>query len=99
MNRVTGEIDILQSVHAADAGTVMNPLQCTGQVEGGVAQGIGWAMIENMIIDEHGAVTNPTLRNYRIPAFCGYPADGDLFCNHDRHCWADGCQVDERKPG
>ena len=73
VNRVTGEIDILQSVHAADAGTVMNPLQCTGQVEGGVAQGIGWAMIENMIIDSHGAVTNPILRNYRIPAFADIP--------------------------
>jgi putative selenate reductase molybdopterin-binding subunit len=73
VNRVTGEIDILQSVHAADAGTVMNPLQCRGQIEGGVAQGIGWAMIENMIIDERGAVTNPTLRNYRIPAFADIP--------------------------
>jgi putative selenate reductase molybdopterin-binding subunit len=73
VNRLTGEIDILQSVHAADAGTVMNPLQCTGQIEGAVAQGIGWAMIENMIIDERGAVTNPTLRNYRIPAFADIP--------------------------
>ena len=51
----------------------MNPLQCRGQVEGGVAQGIGWAMMENMIIDERGAVTNPTLRNYRIPAFADIP--------------------------
>jgi putative selenate reductase molybdopterin-binding subunit len=73
VNRITGEIDILQSVHAADAGTVMNPLQCIGQVEGGVAQAIGWAMIENMIINEHGAVTNPNLRNYRIPAFSDVP--------------------------
>ncbi len=81
VNRVTGEIDILQSVHAADAGTVMNPLQCTGQVEGGVAQGIGWSMIENMIIDEHGAVTNPTLRNYRIPAFADIPRTEVYFAN------------------
>jgi putative selenate reductase molybdopterin-binding subunit len=73
VNRVTGEIDILQSVHAADAGTVMNPLQCTGQIEGGIAQGIGWAMIENMIIDPQGAVANPILRNYRIPAFADIP--------------------------
>jgi putative selenate reductase molybdopterin-binding subunit len=73
VHRVTGEIDILQSVHAADAGTVMNPLQCTGQIEGGVAQGIGWSMIENMLFDDRGAVTNPTLRNYRIPAFADIP--------------------------
>jgi putative selenate reductase molybdopterin-binding subunit len=73
VHRVTGEIDILQSVHAADAGTVMNPLQCKGQIEGGVAQGIGWSMIENMFFDESGAVINPTLRNYRIPAFADMP--------------------------
>jgi putative selenate reductase molybdopterin-binding subunit len=73
VHRVTGEIDILQSVHAADAGTVMNPLQCKGQIEGGVAQGIGWSMIENMFFDELGGVTNPTLRNYRIPAFADIP--------------------------
>jgi CO/xanthine dehydrogenase Mo-binding subunit/aerobic-type carbon monoxide dehydrogenase small subunit (CoxS/CutS family) len=37
----TGEIRILRSVHAADAGRVMNPMQCRGQVEGGVAQALG----------------------------------------------------------
>lgn len=37
----TGEVRILQSVQSADAGTVMNPEQCRGQVEGGVAQAIG----------------------------------------------------------
>jgi CO/xanthine dehydrogenase Mo-binding subunit len=42
-------------------------------LEGGIAQGIGWTMIENMIIDSQGAVTNPVLRNYRIPAFADIP--------------------------
>jgi len=79
VNRITGEIDILQSVHAADAGTVMNPLQCRGQVEGAIAQGVGWSMIENMIIDERGAVTNPTLRHYRIPAFADIPCTEVYF--------------------
>lgn len=43
VNPQTGEVRILQSVHAADAGVVMNPEQCRGQVEGGVAQAIGRA--------------------------------------------------------
>ena len=73
VNRTTGEIDILQSVHAADAGTVLNPHQCRGQVEGGVAQGIGWSMLELMMFDEKGVVANPTLRNYRIPSFADIP--------------------------
>jgi putative selenate reductase molybdopterin-binding subunit len=90
VNRIAGEIDIVQSVHAAAAGTVMNPLQCTGQVEGGVAQGIGWAMLENMIIDSHGAVTNPILRNYRIPAFADIPRTEVYFAANHRHRWADG---------
>ena len=37
----TGTVRVLQSVHAADAGFVMNPAQCRGQIEGGVAQGYG----------------------------------------------------------
>ena len=73
VNRTTGKIDILQSVHAADAGTVINPHQCRGQVEGGIAQGIGWSMLEFIMFDDKGAVANPTLRNYRIPSFADIP--------------------------
>jgi CO/xanthine dehydrogenase Mo-binding subunit len=42
----TGEIRILRSVHSADAGTVLNPVQCRGQVEGGVAQALGTTLAE-----------------------------------------------------
>ena len=42
----TGEVRILYSVQAADAGTVINPMQCRAQVEGGVAQALGAAMYE-----------------------------------------------------
>src|SRR4029079_604946 len=41
VNKYTGEIKILKSVQAADAGRVANPMQCRGQVEGGVAQSLG----------------------------------------------------------
>src|SRR5919205_989610 len=73
VHRVTGEIRILQSVHAADAGTVINPMQCRAQVEGAVAQAVGWALYQRMVFDEQGRVINPTLRNYRIPAFADAP--------------------------
>ncbi len=46
VNRGTGEIRILRSVHAADAGTVLNPMQCRGQIEGGVAQALGAVLHE-----------------------------------------------------
>jgi CO/xanthine dehydrogenase Mo-binding subunit len=70
---VTGEIAILQSVHAADAGTVINPMQLHGQVEGAVAQGIGWALYERIVIDDEGKILNPRFRDYRIPAYADIP--------------------------
>ncbi|MEU4587330.1 molybdopterin-dependent oxidoreductase [Kitasatospora aureofaciens] len=70
---VTGEIRVLHSVQATDAGTVVNPAQVRGQVEGGVAQGIGFALTENHRIDEHGVMVNPNLRDYRIPTYADVP--------------------------
>ncbi len=69
----TGEIRILQSIHAADAGTVVNPLQCRAQVEGGVAQALGAALSERLAIDAAGRVTTRTLRDYHIPALADVP--------------------------
>ncbi|CAM5761655.1 Putative xanthine dehydrogenase molybdenum-binding subunit XdhA [Labrys miyagiensis] len=73
IHRLYGEIRILRSIHAADAGTVINPMQCRGQVEGGVAQAIGAALHEKMLVDEMGAIANPTFRGYHIPAFADIP--------------------------
>ncbi|MFI1227391.1 MULTISPECIES: molybdopterin-dependent oxidoreductase [unclassified Streptomyces] len=69
----TGEIRILRSVHAADAGKVMNPMQCRGQVEGGVAQALGATLFENVRLDEHGAVTTAAFRRYRLPQYADVP--------------------------
>ena len=52
VHRITGEIRILHSVHAADIGRPINPMQCRGQLDGAVAMGYGWALIENMVHDE-----------------------------------------------
>src|SRR5665647_2731841 len=51
---VSGEIRILKSVQAADAGTVINPMQCRAQVEGGVAQALGAALFEEVVVDDNG---------------------------------------------
>lgn len=73
VHRVTGEIRILYSVQAADAGVLINPEQVRGQVEGGVAQGIGFALTENYQVDAEGVMANPNLRNYRIPTYADVP--------------------------
>lgn len=85
VHRRTGEIRILRSVHGADAGTVINPMQCCGQVEGGVAQAIGAALYEELRMDGQGAVSNPSFRGYHIPAFADVPVTQVFFADtHDR---------------
>lgn len=74
VNMSTGQLRILQSVHAADAGVVMNPNQCRGQIEGGVAQAIGAAMYEQVTIDETtGKPVTDILRQYKAPNFADLP--------------------------
>ncbi|HEX3670733.1 MAG TPA: molybdopterin cofactor-binding domain-containing protein [Candidatus Cybelea sp.] len=84
VHRVTGEITVLYSAEAVDAGVVMNPHQLRGQVVGGVVMGVGCALQEKMVYDDAGAVINPTLRNYRIPSMADAPVTDVFFANtHD----------------
>lgn len=80
VHRVTGEIRILHSVHAADIGRPINPMQCRGQLDGAVAMGYGWALLENMVHDQ-GHMVNPQLRNCRVPAFADTPHTDIFFAN------------------
>ncbi|WP_315741358.1 MULTISPECIES: molybdopterin-dependent oxidoreductase [unclassified Bradyrhizobium] len=79
VNKHTGEIKILKSVQAADAGRVANPMQCRGQVEGGVAQSLGAALYEEVVIDANGRVVNPKFRDYHLPSFADVPRTEVLF--------------------
>ncbi|HEV2261915.1 MAG TPA: molybdopterin cofactor-binding domain-containing protein [Candidatus Rubrimentiphilum sp.] len=84
VHRVTGEIQLLFSMEAVDAGTIVNPNQVRGQVIGGVCQGVGYALQEKMVYNDNGAVINPTLRNYRIPAIADAPNTEVFFAKtHD----------------
>ena len=80
---VSGSVRILTSVHAADAGVVINPMQCRGQVEGGVAQALGAALYEEVALDGEGAVATRTFRNYHIPACGDVPDTRVLFARTD----------------
>jgi putative selenate reductase molybdopterin-binding subunit len=73
VHRITGDVSILQSVHGADIGRVINPMQARAQIEGGIGFGLGMALIERMVVDNTGTVVNPNLRNYRIAAFADMP--------------------------
>jgi putative selenate reductase molybdopterin-binding subunit len=81
VNKFTGEIRVLKSVHAADAGRVANPMQCRGQIEGGVAQSLGATLYEEMVIDDRGRVVNPKFRDYHLPSFADLPRTEVFFAD------------------
>ena len=84
VNPATGEVAILQSIQAADAGTVLNPEQLRGQIEGGTAQAIGSALYEEQMLDGEGRVVTAAFRNYHIPQFADVPGTEVLFADtHD----------------
>ncbi|MGK8520847.1 molybdopterin-dependent oxidoreductase [Nocardia asteroides] len=76
----TGSVRILQSIQAADAGTVLNPVQCRGQVEGGAAQAVGTALYEDMR-SALGVVGAHTLRHYHVPQFADVPRTEVYFAD------------------
>jgi CO/xanthine dehydrogenase Mo-binding subunit len=62
----TGQIRLLDVVTAHDVGTIINPLGHQGQIEGGLMQGIGFGMIEEMRAEE-GRVSTLSLGDYKLP--------------------------------
>jgi CO/xanthine dehydrogenase Mo-binding subunit len=68
----TGQVKVLQYVIASDCGTVIYPIGAEGQVEGGLAQGIGYALTEGLQFDE-GRPVNPNFSDYRIPSMRDMP--------------------------
>jgi CO/xanthine dehydrogenase Mo-binding subunit len=62
----TGEVTVTGYWASHDVGRAINPMLLEGQVEGGVTQGIGWALSEDMIVRD-GRLLNGTLLDYRIP--------------------------------
>jgi CO/xanthine dehydrogenase Mo-binding subunit/aerobic-type carbon monoxide dehydrogenase small subunit (CoxS/CutS family) len=81
VNKGSGELKILRSVQAADAGRVANPMQCRGQVEGGVAQSLGATLYEELVIDDNGRITNPRFRDYHLPSFADVPRTEVYFAD------------------
>jgi CO/xanthine dehydrogenase Mo-binding subunit len=71
----TGEIRVDKIVAAHDSGRIINPLTTSSQVEGGVLQGLGFALTEGRILDPaSGAVLNANLEEYLVPTMLDAPA-------------------------
>jgi CO/xanthine dehydrogenase Mo-binding subunit len=72
VDRETGEIGVLRYVVAQDVGFAINPAGIEGQIEGGVAQGLGQALSEEIVFAD-GRVLNPTLTDYKMPTAMDVP--------------------------
>jgi CO/xanthine dehydrogenase Mo-binding subunit len=63
----TGKVTVLRFVAAQDVGKAIHPSYVEGQIQGGVTQGIGWALNEEYIYDKQGRLDNPGFLDYRVP--------------------------------
>jgi CO/xanthine dehydrogenase Mo-binding subunit len=69
----TGQVTILRYTTAQDAGTAIHPSYVEGQMQGGSAQGIGWALNEEYIFDATGEMENASFLDYRMPVASDLP--------------------------
>jgi CO/xanthine dehydrogenase Mo-binding subunit len=69
----TGHVKILRYTAAQDCGRAIHPSYVEGQIQGGVTQGIGWALSEEYIYDKQGHMDNPAFLDYRCPVASDMP--------------------------
>lgn len=67
VDRETGAVTVLEYVAAQDIGFAINPPAVEGQILGGVAQGIGWGLLEQTVYDDTGGLLTATLTDYALP--------------------------------
>jgi selenium-dependent xanthine dehydrogenase len=72
VSKTSGQVKVLKVIAAHDVGRALNPDAVRGQVEGGVAMGVGFALTERLELD-HGVTRNPDLRRYRVPRIDSAP--------------------------
>lgn len=70
----TGAIDVQRFVGIDDCGTVINPLLARGQVHGGIAQGLGQALLEEIVYDEDGQLLTGSFMDYAMPTADSVPS-------------------------
>jgi CO/xanthine dehydrogenase Mo-binding subunit len=76
----TGQVRVLRIVTAHDSGRIVNPTLARSQVEGGVIQGLGYALFEERVMDHRlGVPLNPTMHDYKIPTFADIPRIETIF--------------------
>ena len=73
VDRETGRVQVLRYTAVQDVGRAIHPSYVEGQIQGGAAQGIGWALHEECIYDAKGILDNPGFLDYRMPVASDLP--------------------------
>ena len=79
----SGKITVERLLMVIDCGRVINPITATGQVEGGMAQALGFTLTEEMRFDQDGHLINPDLASYHIPNTTEMPVMDVIFVQTD----------------
>jgi carbon-monoxide dehydrogenase large subunit len=79
VDRATGQVEVEDYVVVSDCGTLVNPTIVEGQIHGGVAQGLGAALLEEMVYDDQGQPQTSTMLDYHLPVTASLP---DLRIEH-----------------
>ncbi len=84
VDTLTGEVRILKMAMVHDVGKVLNPQTLRGQMLGALAQGVGYALYEQ-VLTEQGRILNPNFRDYKIPTIAemDFPVDLDFVETDD----------------
>ena len=69
----TGKVEILRYTAVQDVGKAIHPAYVEGQLQGGAAQGVGWALNEEYVYDDKGRLVNASLLDYRMPTALDLP--------------------------
>lgn len=76
----TGNVRVIRLVAAHDSGRIINPRLAESQIEGGILQGLGFALFEERVLDETlGLPLNPTMHDYKIPTMSDLPTIEAFF--------------------
>ena len=73
VDKETGRVSVVRYTAVQDAGRAIHPSYVEGQIQGGVAQGVGWALNEEYIYNDKGQLENPGFLDYRVPVCSDLP--------------------------
>ena len=79
VDEITGKVEVLEVWSAHDVGKAINPRSVEGQIQGGVVQGIGYGLCEELLWDED-SLQNPSMMDYKVLGSQDVPAK--IQCHH-----------------